>query len=329
MTMRRFILRFFRFLVRVAVPSMRSLRLACYSLVVFGVLALISGRAVYADMTQVGMGMGHELAKLEDLTGGAYLVRVNGAEVHWASARTNQSVEAVLNRYEEYCRKSPSMLGTVMHDVPSALEGQVALKKNDPARSAIVREASADRGMVACFVDENAAAEGTTPERLRLQLQAFAATGDIAALGRFRYVFAERGKNGATRVVTIWADGSLNIGRMFPAEGDAPGTDSSIAPRPIGSRRTMSASIEGFPAAVRGYETKESHAAVLAQFDAGLREAGLTRVDGIDSAKGAAAWLREDGTEIILSLSSAGEGRTSVGIVESHTSIQGIKVEKK
>ena len=47
----------------------------------------------------MALGVGHQLAKLEDLTGGAQLIRVNGAELHRASARTTQPADQVLDRY--------------------------------------------------------------------------------------------------------------------------------------------------------------------------------------------------------------------------------------
>ncbi len=75
--------RSWRFL-RAIMPSPRSLRMATYSVFAFGLLAMAASRSVYADVREIGMGIGHQLAKLEDLTGGAYLVRFNGAELHRA-----------------------------------------------------------------------------------------------------------------------------------------------------------------------------------------------------------------------------------------------------
>ena len=316
-----------RLLIRLAVPSMRAIRLAVYSVVVFGMLAVVASRAVYADLREVGLGIGHQLAKLEDLTDGACLVRVNGAEVHWSSVRTSQSVDEVLTRYERHCRESPSALGQAMQDIPYALEDHVPLPKGDPGRSAIVREGDDDRGMVACFVGEEPA--GGAAERMRRSIDAFAMSGDLSDLGRFRYVFAERGKHG-TRVVTLWADGSLDLGRMFPAEGDAPGTDSSFAPRPEGSRRTMSAAVDGFPAAVRIYETRRTPEDILSVEDEALRAKGFAKVTLPDPA-GGAAYVRGDGVEIILSTSRAAgvDAATTLVIVESSNSVRGVKVEKQ
>src|SRR5262249_14320679 len=158
--------------------------------------------------------------------------------VHWASARTEQSVEQVIDRFERYCRESPSALGLALQDVPLALEGRVPIDKTDPVRVGIVREVTEDRGMVACFVDDRG--DRATGDLAR-KLGELGRTGDLSALGRFRYVFAERRPKG-TKVATMWADGPIALGKMFPASGDADGSDSSLVPRPRESRRTLSAS---------------------------------------------------------------------------------------
>ncbi len=314
-------------LVRLAVPSMRSIRMAAFSLLVFGALGVVSGRAVYADAMESGMGLGHQLASLEDLTGGAYLVRINGAEVHWASNTATQSVDEVLDRYERYCRTSPSSLGQAMQDIPETVAGRIPLQKNDPAHAAIVRTNAEGRGLVACFVDPSGQRRG--PDGLRRELQALGVTGDLASLGHFRYVFAERRPKG-TRVVTLWSDGPLKPGQMFPAVGDAPGSDVEFAVRPPDSRRTLSVSIDGFAAGVRGYETSREPADVLGREDRALRAKGFRVVEKVGAGNGSAAYLRDDGVEVLLSVKriAGNEERTSVAIVETGAAIRGVKVEK-
>ena len=320
-----------RFVVRLAIPSIRQVRLAAYSLVVFGALAFLAARSVYADVREIGLGVGHQLAELEDLTGGAYVVRVNGAEVHWASARTEQSVTQVLDRYEEHCRRSPSALGVALEEIPRALEDRVTLAKSDPARAGIVRDEQNGRGMVACFVREHASDD---LDEVRRSLEALARTGDLASMGQLRYVFAEPRERGGTRVVTMWSDGSLDLGRMFPAEGDAPGTDSSVVPRPAGSRRTLSASVLGFPAAVRIYESDAIASELVADAGRALRAAGFEEAvptRSSDERLARAAWIRRDGAEVIVTAAAHGK-RSTLSVVEASAasvSTIEIKVEKE
>ncbi len=272
----------------------------------------------------MGLGIGHELAKLEDLTGDAYLIRLNGAELHRSSSHTDQSPSEVLQRYESYCRESPSLLGRAMRDIPATLSDRAVLPSESPLRVAVVRDEKEDRGMVACFVED----PDVSAEALGASLVAFAETGDLSKLGRFRYAFAERSTSarGGTHVVTFWSDGELNVGKMFPAAGDAPGTDSSIAPRPEGSRRTFSASVEGYPGAVRVYECSARRAVIEKMYDETLVAKGFTRV-AAKSAKRGVAYVDAGNAEVVVAFVEERE-RTIVTIVEaSAPSTTGVHVE--
>jgi hypothetical protein len=310
---------------RLLIPSARSLRMATYSLFAFGTLAAAATRSVHADVREMGLGVGHQLAKLEDLTAGSSLVRVNGAEVHRASGHTAQSAHEVLDRFESYCRESPGTLGRAMQDIPAAMADRIDLPKGDPLRASVLRDEARGRGMVVCFVDD----PGAPPQPLTEKLRALAETSDLSKLGRFRYVFAEpsASSNGGTHVVTFWSDRPLNLRSMFPATGDAPGTDSALAPRPAGSRRTLSASVDGYPAGVRIYESQASRAAIEKMYDETLRAKGFAKVD-VKTAHRGAAYLREDNAEVLVSFVESGS-RTIVTIVEAGAaSAQGIRVER-
>jgi hypothetical protein len=312
-----------RFL-RAILPSARSLRMAAYSAFAFGILALAASRSVYADVREMGLGIGHQLAKLEDLTGEAYLIRFNGMEMRRASAHTAQSAREVLDRYESYCRENPGALGRAMGDIPSALEDRIDRPNDAAMRASVVRDEANGRGMVVCFVDEPGAPRQPLVDRLR----ALSETGDLSKLGRFRYAFAEPSSKGGTHVVTFWSDGGLDVKKMFPAEGDAPGTDSALAPRPAGSRRTLSASVDGYPAAVRIYESRATPEAIERMYDETLKAKGFTKVVA-KGAFGGGAYIREDNAEIIVSITGT-DKRTSVTIVEAAASpSQGVRVEVK
>ncbi len=301
------------------VPSLRALRLATYAVFAFGTLAFAASRSVYADVREMGLGIGHQLAKLEDLTSGAYVIRVNGAEVHRSSTRTAQSTREVLDRFEGYCRSAPGVLGNALSDIPSALEDRINLPKNDPLRAAIVRDETSDRGMVACFVESPSDMRRTAEESLADRMRALAQTGDISKLGRFRYVFAEARASGGTHVVTLWSDGELNLKKMFPASGDAPGADSPVVPRPPASRRTLSAAADGFGGAVRIYESTASRIEVERHYDEALRAAHFRKMAGGSNAEKNRAYLRSDNAEVILSF-GGDESRTTVVVVESFSS---------
>lgn len=312
-------------LLRVAVPSARSLRMATYSAFAFGLLAAGAARSVYADAREMGLGIGHQLAKLEDLTGGAYLVRVNGTEIYRASAHTSQSPAEVLSRYETYCRENPGLLGRAMRDIPVTMGAPSSLPAQSPLRAAIVRDENDERGMVACFVQNPDAPASNFIESLRSMVE----TGDISKLGQFRYVFAERsnGTQGGSHVVTSWSDGELNVGKMFPSSGDAPGSDSSRVPRPGESRRTLSAEVEGYPGAVRVYESSATRADIERTYDQALTAKGFSKVP--TNVASSLVYSGLDQSEIIVSFGT-NANRTSVTIVETAASTdQGVRVEVK
>ena len=298
-------------LLRLVWPSARTLRMTAYGCFAFGVLGAAAARSVYADVREMGLSTGHELAKLEDLTGDGYLIHVNGADAHRASANTALGVHEVMDRYESYCKSSPGALGRAMQDIPNALIDRIEMPKSS-LRSSVVRSDNEQSGMIACFVDNPDAPSAS----LAARLTALSRTGDLSELGRFRYAFAERSKGGSTHVVTFWSDSELNLQKMFPAQGDAPGTDSALAPRPAGSRRTMSASVDGYPAAVRIYEAAGNRATVAQSVDASLRERGFATMSTTDKG---VVYQRGDRAEVIVSFVSMRDGAyTTVTFVESN-----------
>jgi hypothetical protein len=300
--------------------------MAAYATFAFGGLTLAASRSVYADVQEIGLDVGHQLAKLEDLTGGAYRIRVNGADLHRASARTAQSTAQVLDRYEAVCRENPGAIGRAMTDIPGALADRIDREAGPKVRTSVLRGGSDGRGMVVCFVDGPNDEPAPFIERMR----ALADTGDLSKLGHFRYVFAEpsKGPHGGTHVITFWSDGELNLKKMFPASGDAPGTDSVLAPRPAGSRRTLAASVEGYPASVRIYESLATRESIERMYDETLRANGFTKVAAPD-ARGGAAYIRGDNAEIFVSFTAV-EKRTTVTIVEAAPSSSiGVRAEVK
>lgn len=311
-------------LLRALLPSARSVRMATYSTFAFGLLAVAAARSVHADVREMGLGVGHQLAKLEDLTGGAEVIRLNGVEIHRAGAHTSQSMHEVLSRYEAYCRRSPGALAVAMQDIPGALLDRIEVPANAALRASVVRDERDGRGMVVCFVD----APGDPPAPLAERLRALAVSGDLSKLGHFRYAFAEpsAGPSGGTHVVTLWSDSALALSTMFPAEGDAPGSDSALAPRPEGSRRTLSASVDGYPAAVRIYESSAARVALEAHYDEALAAQGFRKMAMHDAQRGA-AYLRADNAEVLVSFVRS-ERRTTVTIVETKASpSDGVRVE--
>ena len=105
---------------------------------------------------------------------------------------------------------------------------------------------------------------------------------------------------------------------MFPATGDAAGSDSRVLPRPPGSRRTLSAAAAGMPYAVRTYESNEGRAEVERFYDGWMKARGWIRAARVES-EGASAYFRQDGYQVFLVLAEE-EGRTYATLVEAGAS---------
>jgi hypothetical protein len=143
----------------------------------------------------------------------------------------------------------------------------------------VIRKEGAARGAVACLARDGS--EGSAG--FLRGVHAMLASGDLAELGKLRYVVVERSP-GATRthVVAAWTDGPFHLGALFPkGEKDAPGSDPLGAPRPEGSRRLLTASLEGVPYGVRVYDAASAPAEVLAGYDRAMPGQGWRAIAGV------------------------------------------------
>lgn|SRR6478735_963866 len=293
-------------------PSRRVLRLSLYFGCVSLIGLLVEGRALYAATREDAFGLGHELLGLADLTGDAETLTLNGERFHHAVSATSQPLRTVLDRVEQHCRNHPGAAALVLDRLAESDPKPFARYAPPGAlRNGVFREEAATRGMVLCFVSgPNSGSAGSFLQALRR----FSATRDLSAFGRLRYSFAETEGSGSTRVVTLWADTGLNLSALFPASGDARGSDSPVVPRPPSARRTLSASAEGRPFSVRSYESTQSIAATQAFYDSWMREQGYQASHAPES--GASSYLRADGYQVFLSL-LASERHTFATLTES------------
>lgn len=308
-------------LVQLGLPSMRTLRLMTYATIVFGMLAMLASRALYADAREIALGMGHELQHLQEMTHGAYSIALNGARLHRASGHTDASVADVLDRYEAHCRGDLSAFGQSLLSMPRASEPRIQWPLVGALRAGIVRTEGEGRGLVACFAGGGARADVVD---LRSRIEAFLRTSDLSHFGHFRYLFVEQSPRGGSHYELLWSDDAIPLGRMFPAEGDVPGDDSSIAPRPPESRRTLVAFAEGMPYAVRMYESRVSRSALHRVFDDALQARGFSLASS--SQVDQRAYVGAGGAQVTITTQTAASG-TIVTMVEAHGEVLGWKAE--
>jgi hypothetical protein len=292
-------------------PSWRLLRVTAYFACISAVPLLLSARGLYAATREDAFSIGHELLGLSDITRGAETLALNGERFHHAVAVSSAPLTQVLDRIVGYCEQHPGPATRALDD--AARRDPRDFTRHAPPgamRKAVFREQREGRGLVLCFVDgpENESLGGWLTA-----LHRFSTSHDLSAFGRFRYSFAEE-SHGQTRVVTLWADTGLNLSSWFPAAGDAPGTDSSVLPRPPNARRTLSASAEGLPFAVRGYQSSQTPEQAQRFYDAWMSQHGWQAQH--DAATATSSYLRDDGLQAFLSFSRA-KADTYITITET------------
>ncbi len=245
-------------------------RVACYLVFAFALASGLALRSVWADVKESALGVGRELAAFGDLGAGAHVVRLNGEPLLVASTTTEAPIDAVLDRLAVACRAHAGGLDLEVERLPEALAAPLRPRVASGEALGIVRQQSDHEGMIACLAHEGQGGYAALVERLR----AFSATGDLASVGKLRYVYAER-RDARTHVVAVWTEAALRIGRIVPLDGvEPPGDEPRGAPRPEGARRILSASVEGAPHAVHLFDVPGAPDAAVEAYAARLPALG-------------------------------------------------------
>jgi hypothetical protein len=236
----------------------------------FGFIAL---RTSYARASDAAMNFGDELLHLGErnpsgeLKDSVYRLSINGQEAETANGFTRHSMTEVLDYFKAECDEHADGLVDKFATLDSSL---VNLEPASGAPGyATIRDEKPDQGFVFCATTDHPVSKEERMSRLRQLV----VTGDLGTLGDIRYV-AVRKVDGGSHVVAAWTHGRFDLYAMFPKQGDAPGEDFPVAPRPEGSRRIFDGHIAGATYGVNIYEAKGEPDAVLAGVDTKLKAAG-------------------------------------------------------
>ncbi|MEM1414892.1 MAG: hypothetical protein AAGH15_08325 [Myxococcota bacterium] len=162
-----------------------------------------------------------------DATGERVLV-INGQRVRITTGASTTNLEGFLAGVDARCARGDGLAG----------EGAEAL---GPAR----RRMQDDVGFVACL---DVGRDELDLAAWRTRLAALQETGDLSALGDFRYTYATRRGEGETRFVRLEVIDSLRLEALSPERGrDVPGPELAQLPRPPGGDRILSAYEEREP----------------------------------------------------------------------------------
>jgi hypothetical protein len=254
--------------------GMAWLRLALYFAVIVGLSAWWKVRQVSAALSERALSIGRTVESWRDPAAGTSTIRLNGARITITSVSSDDGVAAILDRFTRMCARNSGG----MHEELHALIARGAkIPEHVADRFGVFRTQDGERqGTAACFARD---ADGGMSDLLD-RVSKLADTGDLAALGQLRYVFAHRREgSSSTHVLTLISHESLLIEQIFPASGDVSGPDLVPGVRPEQARRLISAELEGTSQRAVIYEAHVSAAAALEAYDAALPARGYQRGD--------------------------------------------------
>ena len=125
-------------------------------------------------------------------------------------------------------------------------------------------------------------------------------------LHRVRYTLAHRRDDGSVAVTTVVNASTTPLHELFPAEGDAPGSDLEGVARPEESRRTLTAIVGRGEHAVRVYESPLALGTAVASYDGRMAALGYATTGSLDDAR----MYRKDGRSYVASFRATTAGST-------------------
>ncbi len=209
-------------------------------------------------------------------------VTLNGAPLFFRKTTQQGTLDEVMARVAKECATGTesSAFGLAKNlddgaDKPIALERVVSQESEGGARASL------------CIFAND---EGASGEELH----------------RVRYTLAHRRDDGSIAVTTVVNASSTPLNALFPAEGDAPGSDLVGVARPEQSRRTMTAIVGRGEHAVRVYESPLAVEAAAHSYDRQMTKLGFDTTGSLEDAR----MYRKDGRSYIASFRGTTGGST-------------------
>ncbi len=235
-------------------------------------------RSAHAEVRNNTITVGRQMAELARGTQSEVnRLSINGQSMYVGSALAEGSVKDVLDRYEAHCRANPGEPASSWKELANKPGGE-KLKDTAFGSDGVMRTEQGDEGTVVCFTR----GEDTKPTALEA-MKAFAATGELGALGKLRYVYTKKTDKGNTLVLTAWTESKFNLAELTPEEGkDVAGRDFDHAPRFPGSTRVLATQLEGTPYGINVYKTGAKVGEVLGWYDGEMKKRGWFGFDPTD-----------------------------------------------
>lgn len=289
---------------------MGAVRVQLYFLALAAVLASVSLVRAYdrAEHTLGELGL-ELLSGLDNLEQGVEQVELNGAAFSFAATALPSQPDALIAEFEARCARSQGSIEADLAPLVAEAKRQGhAIPSRDLARwlTRSERTTSGQSAHGSCFVRPSGEPSGSLWTRGKRLVE----TGNLGALGGFRYVRADRAEHGTlTRVLAVATDAALDVDAMLPETGDARGRDPEVTARPPASVRKFSARVVRSGQGAYVYESTLDRDALLRHYDTHGAGPGLAQVAlGYDTLKHARAFASERGA-VVLSVTEDDEKR--------------------
>ena len=216
---------------------------------------------------------------------------------------------------EARCKAGSAGMAAELENLSESLKKQLPADVTESRAAGILRDRDGDSGVVACLIREDGQPAAGL-QGLLGNLSQMMKSGDLGAMGRLRYVFAEKTSSGRTHVVAAWTEGPFNLFSFVPGAGqDAPGSDAPQAPRPPRAQRILSADVEGVPYGVRIYDSAGTPAEVVGVYDREMAALGWEPAFGVPGDGPEQRAFTRPGADLLVITSPQG-ARTVVSVIE-------------
>ena len=218
---------------------------------------------VRAQLGQRLWQLGDELAALDTGAGADSTLELNGATLQLSSLTVEAELGVVLDRFDALCAKdAPSLTAELQRVQPRATHG------------ALLREQNAQGAVALCLAQPTDASLQSLSERTG----DYAGARDLSLFGQLRYLRARRTQAGAVHVLFAHTTGPLPLAAMFPAHGDASGSDFAELPRPGSARRVLSMRLAGSGHGLVAYALQDASGHALQRYAQQLERNGFVQL---------------------------------------------------
>ncbi len=266
----------------------RIARLAVYVAIVVAGLGTVQVRATRGRVDAALLALGEPLARSPRGGPGRRGPRgftVGGERVVVATGLAHGARDAVLDAFARRCPTAAAprdALPSAPSSTPPPAATSAPPAGELPADAAVLGARDAQHGYVACV----AGLAGRSASELAMRVERAAQTGDLAALGGFRYLYA-RAEGTRTAWAAVWTEGAFRPARLASPR-DEGGRDLPGVPAPTGARRTLSVeSDDGFDRYASYVVAGRPRAEVLRAHRAALARAGYGELTALRTRDGA------------------------------------------